>query len=150
MALRDTHVRGYHPLRAVAAGTGDVLMARLRAGRANTARGAAHFLTETTRRVRFAGAIGQLTVRADSGFYAHAVVAIYRKMDVRFSITLRQGPATRRLIEAIPEVAWIPIPYWIEGRADVPGGHLPGVGRTRRTMRDRVLLGRLFVLSDYG
>ena len=31
--------RGYHPLLAVAAGTGDVLMARLRKGRANTARG---------------------------------------------------------------------------------------------------------------
>ena len=42
-----THVRGYHPLLAVAAGTGDVLMARLREGRANTARGAAHFLRET-------------------------------------------------------------------------------------------------------
>jgi hypothetical protein len=34
-----TGVRGYHPLLAVAAGTGDVLMARLREGRANTARG---------------------------------------------------------------------------------------------------------------
>ena len=30
-----THVRGYHPLLAVAAGTGDVLMARLREGRAD-------------------------------------------------------------------------------------------------------------------
>jgi hypothetical protein len=39
-----TRVRGYHPLLAIAAGTGDVLMARLREGRANTARGAAHFL----------------------------------------------------------------------------------------------------------
>jgi hypothetical protein len=38
---------GYHPLLAVAAGTGDVLMARLREGRANTARGAAHFLRAT-------------------------------------------------------------------------------------------------------
>ncbi len=37
-----TGVRGYHPLLAVAAGTGDVLMARLREGRANTVRGAAH------------------------------------------------------------------------------------------------------------
>ena len=44
-------------------------MARLRAGRANTARGAAHFLRETLSRVRYAGATGQLTVRADSGFY---------------------------------------------------------------------------------
>ena len=43
---------------------GDVLMARLREGRANTARGAAHFLRETVGRVRYAGARGQLTVRA--------------------------------------------------------------------------------------
>ena len=44
-----TGKRGYHPLLAVAAGTGDVLMSRLREGRANTARGAAHFLRETVR-----------------------------------------------------------------------------------------------------
>ena len=42
-----TGARGYHPLLAVAAGTGEVLMARLRKGRPNTARGAAHFLRET-------------------------------------------------------------------------------------------------------
>ena len=36
-----TGARGYHPLLAIAAGTGDVLMVRLRAGRAHTARGAA-------------------------------------------------------------------------------------------------------------
>ena len=47
-----TGQRGYHPLLAIAAGTGDVLMARLRAGRANTVRGAAHFLHETVGRVR--------------------------------------------------------------------------------------------------
>ena len=34
-------------------------------------RGAAHFLRETVGRVRHAGARGQLTVRADSGFYTH-------------------------------------------------------------------------------
>ena len=53
-----TGKRGYHPLLAVAAGTGDVLMARLREGRANTVRGAAHFLRETVGRVRHAGAKG--------------------------------------------------------------------------------------------
>lgn len=114
-----THVRGYHPLLAIAAGTGDVLMARLREGRANTARGAGHFLRETIGRVRSAGATGPLTVRADSGFYGHAVVAVCRKADVRFSITIRQSPATRRLIEAIPDDAWRPIPYWLAGGADV-------------------------------
>ena len=41
--------RGYNPILAVAAGTGEVLMCRLRKGRANTARGAAHFLVAYTR-----------------------------------------------------------------------------------------------------
>ena len=114
-----TGKRGYHPLLAVAAGTGDVLMVRLREGRANTARGAAHFLRETVGRVRYAGARGQLTVRADSGFYTHAIVAACRRMDVRFSITIRQSASLRSLIEAIPEQDWTPIPYWMEGAADV-------------------------------
>ncbi|MGH7320605.1 MAG: IS1380 family transposase [Candidatus Rokuibacteriota bacterium] len=114
-----SHVRGYHPLLAIAAGTGDLLMARLREGRANTARGAAHFLRETIGRVRQAGASGELTVRADSGFYGHAVVAVCRAMQVRFSITVRQQRSVGRLIEAIPETSWSPIPYWLDGGADV-------------------------------
>ena len=104
---------------AIAAGTGDVLMSRLREGRANTARGAAHFLRETVGRVRYAGARGQLTVRADSGFYAHGVVSVCRKLDVRFSITIRQRARLRNLIAAIPETDWTPIPYWMDGSADV-------------------------------
>ena len=104
---------------AIAAGTGDVLMSRLREGRANTARGAAHFLRETVSRVRRAGASGQLTARADSGFYAHALVAACREMDVRFSITIRQHKSLRNLIEAIPDADWTPVPYWMDGAADV-------------------------------
>ncbi len=114
-----TGARGYHPLLAVAADTGEVLMSRLREGRANTACGAAHFLRETVGRVRYGGASGQLTVRADSGFYTHAVVAVCRRMDVRFSIAIRQRARLRNLIEAIPEDAWTPIPYWMDGAADV-------------------------------
>ena len=113
-----TGKRGYHPLLAVAAGIGDVLMSRLREGRANTARGAAHFLRETVGRVRYAGVKGQLTVRADSGFYTHAVVAVCRKTKVRFSITIRQRASLRNLIEAIPEADWTSIPYWMDGAAD--------------------------------
>ena len=112
-------VRGYHPLLAVAAGTGDVLMARLREGRANTGRSAGHFLRETVGRVRHAGATGQLTMRADSGFYSHSVVAMCRKLEVRYSITVRQHKALRALIETVPEEVWTPIPYWIDGGADV-------------------------------
>ena len=96
-----------------------MLLARLREGRANTARGAAHFLRETVGRVRYAGASGPLTMRADSGFYTHAVVAVCRRTKVRFSITIRQRQRLRNLIEAIPEDAWTPIPYWMDGAADV-------------------------------
>ena len=85
----------------MAAGTGDVLMSRLHEGRGNTARGAAHFLRETVSRIRYAGASGQLTVRADSGFYTHAVVALCRRMNVRFSITIRQHAGLRNLIERV-------------------------------------------------
>ena len=114
-----TGKRGYHPLLAVAAGTGDVLMCRLREGQANTARGAAHFLRETVGRVRYGGASGQLTVRADSGFYTHSVVSVCRKLGLRLSITVRQHKSLRSLIEAIPEADWTPIPYWMDGAADV-------------------------------
>ena len=110
-----TGARGYHPLLAVAAGSGDVLLARLREGRANTARGAAHFLRETVSRVRYGGASGQLPVRADSGFYTLAMVAVCRKLDLRFSSTIRQRASLRDLIEAIPEEDWTPIPYWKDG-----------------------------------
>ena len=136
-----TGQRGYHPLLAVAAGTGEVLMARLREGRANTARGAAHFLRETVGRVRYAGAKGQLTVRADSGFYTHAVVQACPKMKVRFSITVRLRQNLRDLIEAIPEADWSPIPYWMEGAADVaeitctPFASQPGAAPVRLIVR---------------
>ncbi len=105
-----------------------IYSARLREGRANTARGFAHFLRETVGRVRYTGATGQLTVQADSGFYAHAIVAVCRKMDVRYSITIRQHKSLRNHIEALPEDAWTPIPLYLEfvdgterGRPSFPG-----------------------------
>ena len=102
--------RGYHPLLTIAAGTDDVLMSSLRRGRANTARGAAHFMRETVSRVRYAGAKGQLTVWAVYGFYTHGIMAVCRRMKVRFSITIRQHQSVSNLIEAIPETDWTPIP----------------------------------------
>ena len=153
-----TGQRGYHPLLAVAADTGDVLMVRLRQGRANTARGADHFLRETVGRVRYAGAIGQLTVRADSGFYTHAMVAVCRKMDVRYSITVRQHQSLRNLIEAIPEKDWTAIPYWMDGGADVaeteytPFQHEPDAAPARLIVR-RVKPApgsQLALLTDYS
>ena len=42
-------------------------------------------------------------MRADRGFYTHALVAVCRKMEVRFSITIRQHARLRNIIKAIPE-----------------------------------------------
>ena len=112
------HVRGYHPLLAVMAGTADVIHCRLRGGNANSGRGAAGFLAETFRRLRSAGATGPLTLRADSGFYSGAVATACRAADVAFSITVRLNPAIRSAIAKIPDDAWVPIPYFLDG-ADV-------------------------------
>lgn len=113
-----TKVRGYHPLVAAVAGTGDVVHCRLRGGNANSGRGAKSFLTETFNRVRAAGATGPLTLRADSGFYARKVVDACRHADARFSITVRLHQALHNTIAAIPDDAWRAIPYFLDG-ADV-------------------------------
>ncbi len=109
------HLRGYHPLFAVMAGTGDVVHCRQRGGNANSGRGAAGFLTETFNRVRAAGATGPLTLRADSGFYTAKVAAACRKAGVAFSITVRMNKALHTVIAQIPDNAWVPIPYFLDG-----------------------------------
>jgi hypothetical protein len=112
------HVRGYHPLYAVASGAGDVLHSRLRGGNAHAGRGAASFLTETFNRVRTAGARGPLVVRADSGFYSRNVVDACARAGVAFSITakLHKG-GVNKAIAAIDESTWVPIPYFLDGAA---------------------------------
>ena len=112
------HVRGYHPLFAVIAGTGDVIHCRQRGGNANSGRGAGGFLTETFNRLRAAGASGAITLRADSGFYSAAVAAACGKAGVRFSITVKLNKALHKVIAQIPDDAWAPIPYFLDG-ADV-------------------------------
>ena len=109
--------RGYHPILAVAAGTGDVLHARLRRGRSNDATGAPAFVTETLSRVRQAGVTGNVVLRADTGFYLHGVLAACRKAGVGFSIGARMIGRMRALIAGLDESAWIPVPYFEPGAA---------------------------------
>lgn len=54
-----TKQRGYHPLLASRAGTGEVLHVRLRKGQANTQRGVVRFAEELIARVKRAGATGE-------------------------------------------------------------------------------------------
>ncbi len=135
-----THVRGYHPLVAVVAGTGDVVHSRLRAGPANSGRGAGTFLTECFARLREAGATGAITVRADSGFYNRKVVGACRRAGARFSITAKMTKPLRRTIEELPEEAWAPIPYFMDGAAVAETTYTPFTkrGRTYRLIVRRV------------
>jgi hypothetical protein len=127
--------RGYHPLLASVAGTGDVLHTRLREGVANSGRGAGSFVAEAITRARRAGATGPITLRADSGFYHHQVVQACRKAGATYSITVKVTKAVRAVIAAIPEDAWTPISYWLDGGADVAGTSYRPFGRKGRVTR---------------
>jgi hypothetical protein len=132
-----TRQLGYHPLLATRADTGEVLHIRMRKGSANTARGAERFVNELAGRVRRAGAAGELTLRADSGFWSVKIMAACRRHRIRFSITVRQTRQVQAAIAAIPEHAWTPIDYPDGGIAQVAETTLAGerlvVRRTRLT-----------------
>jgi hypothetical protein len=130
-----TRQLGYHPLLATRADTGEVLHARQRTGRAASGRGAERFVNEVAGRLRRAGASGQLTLRADSGFWSAKVLAACRRHGVRFSITVRQTATVAAAIASIPEQAWVDIDYPDGGIAQVAeaarGGDRLIVRRTR-------------------
>lgn len=137
------HVRGYHPLVAVAAGTGEVLHSRLRGGPSHSGRGAASFLTECFARVREAGATGPLTVRADSGFYSHRVTGACERAGATYSITAKMPPGLHKLIESIPESDWSPIPYFLEGAAVAETTYTPFVGKVKNPKPVRLIVRRV-------
>ena len=115
-----TRVRGYHPLLATRADTGEVLHLRMRRGQANTMRGAERFVRELAGRVRRAGAAGALTLRADSGFWAKRVIGALQQHGIRFSISVRTGdPRIAQAIAQIPEGGWQAIDYTAGGEAQV-------------------------------
>ena len=146
-AFGYTKIRGYHPQLATCAETGQVVFCRLRGGAAGAARGAKSFLTETISRVRAAGATGELTIRADSAFYSRAVLSTAAKHDVRFSVTAGQNKKIRAAIEAIPEAAWTPIPYWLStpevSGADVAETSYTAFAGTRHAMPVRLIVRRV-------
>ena len=101
-----TGVRGYHPLLATRAGTGEVLHTRLRKGAAGSGRGALRFCEELVARVRRAGAAGEILVRADSGFYSGKVIAYLEKTGCLYSISVTQHRRMAERIAEIPEDSW--------------------------------------------
>ena len=144
-AFGYTKVLGYHPLLATRADTGEVLHARMRTGSANTARGARRFIDEVVARVRRAGAVGEIVMRFDSGFWSNDTIATLGRLDVRYTMAVRtntKGPDA--VIAAIAEDAWIDIHYPAAGHAQVAECPYKGrrlvVRRTRLTDRRQAAL----------
>jgi hypothetical protein len=131
-----TKRRGYHPILATRADTGEVLHARMRKGSAQSQRGAERFVRELMSRVRRLGASGPLLVRADSGFWSNKTIAALDQHGAHYSIGVTQHESVRRAIEAIPEGGWQQLDdYPPQGIAEIAEGSLSGrrlvVRRTR-------------------
>jgi hypothetical protein len=132
-AFGYTRVRGYHPMLAVRADSGEVLHIRLRKGSANTARGFGRFLDELLARVERAGAAGPKLLRADSGFWNNHTFNRLDQAEWQFSIGVRLQPAVRTAIEAIDETTWQTLP-------DYPKTSIAQIAET--TLNDRRLIVR--------
>jgi hypothetical protein len=139
-AFGHTRQRGYHPLLATRADTGEVLHLRFRTGSANTARGARRFLDETIARVRRAGASGTIVLRADSGFYSAKVIDACRAKNVRFSITARMTSTIAAAIDGVPELGWVPL-------ADYPETGFAELAETTLEDGTRLIVRRTIVLD---
>jgi hypothetical protein len=134
-----THVRGYHPILATRADTGEVLHIRARKGSANTSRGALRFVEELIPRLTRAGASGPKLLRADSGFWNTKIMNRLQHAGWTYSIGVRQQPQIRAAIAAIPEQDWTPLADYPErGEAQIAQTML---GHRRLVVRRTRLIG---------
>ena len=134
-----THKRGYHPIVATRAQTGEVLHIRTRKGSANTSRGALRFVEELIPRVARAGATGPKMLRADSGFWNGKIMARLERCGWTYSIGVRQQKHIKAAVAAIPEQDWQTLPDYPEGgEAQIAQTML---GRQRLIVRRTRLIG---------
>lgn len=110
-----THKRGYHPILATRADTGEVLHIRARKGSANTSRGALRFVEELIPRIARAGASGPKLLRADSGFWNNKIMARLQAAGWSYSIGITQQKHVKAAIAAIPEQDWQTLKDYPEG-----------------------------------
>src|SRR6202035_2151399 len=98
-----TKKRGYHPLLASRADTGEVLHVRLRKGEAGSPRGVVRFGEELIARVERAGATGEKLLRADSAFWNKKLIARLQQAGWTYSISVRMQFWVPDGIATIPE-----------------------------------------------
>ena len=103
-----------------------------------------HFVAEFSARARRAGAGGELTLRADSGFFSYDLLDRLDALKVRWSITISQYAHVKAAVSAIPEDDWAPIAYTDSGEAHVAETTLTGGRRgNKRELRLVVRRSRL-------
>ena len=141
-AFGYTRERGYHPLLAARADTGDVLHVRLRKGSANTARGALRFVAELIARVERAGAGGEKLLRADSGFWSNKVFDRLERAGWSYSVGIRLQAQVRAAIDRIPEREW-------QALADYPPTSEAQIAETKLGER-RLIVRRVRTLDAQG
>jgi hypothetical protein len=88
-----------------------IAAARLRKGSTYSPKGAPRLVADALATVKRAGVTGLITMRADSAYYNHDVIAAARRCGARFSVTARMDKAVTRAISQIPEDSWVPIKY---------------------------------------
>jgi hypothetical protein len=144
-AFGYTRQRGYHPILASRAGTGEVLHLRLRKGSANTQRGILRFTDELIARVSRAGASGVKLLRADSGFWNTKAFARLERAGWFYSIGVRMTAPVRQLVEQIPEDAWATIDDYLDsGEAQIAETVLGGRRLIVRRVRTLGVQAELF------
>src|SRR3954451_21141150 len=84
---------------------------RLRAGRANSGKGAARMIAQAISTARDCGASGAILVRGDSAYGNRKVVGTCRRANAHFSLVMTRNAAIDRAIAAIDDDAWTPVEY---------------------------------------
>jgi hypothetical protein len=134
-----TRRRGYHPLLASRADTGEVLHVRLRKGQAGSPRGVLRFADELIARVQRAGLTGVKLFRADSAFWNKKLIARLQQAGWQYSISVRLQFWVKDAITAIPERDWIKLAdYPEDGEAQITQTI---VGQQRLVVRRTRLIG---------
>jgi len=140
-----TKQRGYHPILASRAGTGEVLHVRLRKGAANTQRGILRFTDELIARVERAGATGAKLLRADSGFWNNKLFARLEKAGWLYSIGVRMTQPVAELVAKIADEDWTKIDgYPDSGEAQIAETTLGGRRLIVRRVRTLGVQAELF------
>src|SRR4051794_23401796 len=114
-AFGYTRRRGYHPIVATRADSGEVLHVRLRKGSAASPRGVLRFVDELIARVARAGATGPKLLRADSAFWNKKLIARLEHAGWQYSISVRMQSWVPAAIATIPETAWQRLADYPEG-----------------------------------